>query len=87
MRFDNGLMQQQRIPLHQYNSTSVVTGVKVFLDGGMLTGSAFMRRPWGVSEIYSINDPEYRGMRYIDQERLYQFSKLMLEKGFQDDCI
>ena len=42
-----------------------------------------MRKPWGVSEIYSILDPEYRGMRYIEQERLYQFSKLMLENGFQ----
>ena len=70
-------------PLHQYNPHLWLRGVKVFLDGGMLTGSAFMRKPWGVSEIYSINDSEYRGMRYIDQERLYQFSKLMLEKGFQ----
>ena len=70
-------------PLHQYNPYLWLRGVKVFLDGGMLTGSAYMRKPWGVSEIYSINDPEYRGMRYIDQERLYQFSKLMLENGFQ----
>ncbi|MEC9095573.1 MAG: amidohydrolase [Planctomycetota bacterium] len=70
-------------PLHQYNPHLWLRGVKVFLDGGMLTGSAFMRKPWGVSEIYSIRDPDYRGMRYIEQERLYQFSKLMLEKGFQ----
>ena len=70
-------------PLHQYNPHLWLRGVKVFLDGGMLTGSAYMRKPWGVSEIYSINDPDYRGMRYIEQERLYQFSKLMLEKGFQ----
>ena len=70
-------------PLHQYNDRLWLRGVKVFLDGGMLTGSAYMRKPWGVSEIYSINDPEYRGMRYIDQERLYQFSKMMLENGFQ----
>ena len=70
-------------PLHQYNPHLWLRGVKVFLDGGMLTGSAYMRKPWGVSEIYSIRDPEYRGMRYIEQERLYQFSKLMLENGFQ----
>ena len=70
-------------PLHQYNPHLWLRGVKVFLDGGMLTGSAFMRKPWGVSEIYSITDPKYQGMRYIEQERLYQFSKLMLEKGFQ----
>ncbi len=70
-------------PIHQYNPYLWLRGVKVFLDGGMLTGSAYMRKPWGVSEIYSINDPDYRGMRYIDQERLYQFSKLVLENGFQ----
>ena len=35
-------------------------GIKTFLDGGMLTGSAYMREPWGVSKIYSIDDPEYR---------------------------
>ena len=33
-------------PLHQYNSHLWLRGVKVFLDGGLLTGSAFMRRPW-----------------------------------------
>ena len=27
------------------------------LDGGMLTGSAYMRQPWGVSKIYAIDDP------------------------------
>jgi len=70
-------------PLHHYNERLWLRGVKVFLDGGMLTGSAYMRKPWGVSEIYSINDPKYRGMRYIEQERLYQFSKMMLENGFQ----
>lgn len=47
-----------------------VIGVKVFEDGGMLTGSAFFRRPWGVSRIYGIEDPNYRGMQYIDEERM-----------------
>lgn len=47
-----------------------VIGVKVFEDGGMLTGSAFFNRPWGVSSIYGITDPRYRGMQYIDEERL-----------------
>ena len=45
-------------------------GIKTFLDGGMLTGSAYMRQPWGVSKIYAINDPEYRGVLFIPPERL-----------------
>ncbi len=47
-----------------------IIGVKVFEDGGMLTGSAFFNRPWGTSTIYGIVDPRYRGMQYIDPERL-----------------
>ncbi|MHC4995472.1 MAG: amidohydrolase [Planctomycetota bacterium] len=45
-------------------------GVKIFLDGGMLTGSAYMNQPWGVSETYSIDDPAYRGLRFIDDRTL-----------------
>jgi hypothetical protein len=47
-----------------------IIGIKTFLDGGMLTGSAYMLQPWGVSAIYSITDPAYRGVRFIAQDRL-----------------
>jgi predicted amidohydrolase YtcJ len=47
-----------------------VIGVKVFEDGGMLTGSAYFNQPWGISSIYGIEDPRYRGMQYIDSERV-----------------
>jgi len=69
--------------LHQHDPMIWLRGVKVFLDGGMLTGSALMREPWGVSRIYSITDPSYMGERKIDPERLYQVSKLALSNGFQ----
>ena len=36
----------------------------------MLTGSAYMREPWGVSKIYAIDDPSYRGVLFIPHERL-----------------
>ena len=70
-------------PLHHYNANLWLRGVKVFLDGGMLTGSAFMRQPWGVSKIYSISDPEYRGIRFIEQERLVQMARYALEHELQ----
>ena len=44
-------------PAHEYNNMLWLRGVKVFLDGGMLTGSAYMREPWGLSKVYSITDP------------------------------
>jgi predicted amidohydrolase YtcJ len=70
-------------PLHQYNDMLWLRGIKVFLDGGMLTGSAYMREPWGVSKIYSIDDPEYRGVRFIEPEKLYQMARLALANDLQ----
>src|SRR5262249_25541882 len=32
-----------------------IIGIKTYLDGGMLTGSAYMREPWGVSTMYGIS--------------------------------
>ncbi|MBI3680507.1 MAG: amidohydrolase [Acidobacteria bacterium] len=70
-------------PLHRYNNQLWLRGIKVYLDGGMLTGSAYMRQPWGVSRIYAIDDPDYRGMRYIEPGKLYRIAKLALENDLQ----
>jgi predicted amidohydrolase YtcJ len=47
-----------------------VIGIKTYLDGGMLTGSAYMQQPWGVSTIYGITDPQYRGLLFIPHDKL-----------------
>lgn len=70
-------------PLHRYDNMLWVRAIKTYMDGGMLTGSAYMRKPWGVSKVYSITDPEYRGMRYIDAGKIYQIAKLALENDLQ----
>ncbi len=70
-------------PLHEYNPWLWLRGVKVFLDGGMLTGSAYMRQPWGVSEIYSIRDPEYRGLQFIPNDHLEKIARAALERDLQ----
>jgi predicted amidohydrolase YtcJ len=70
-------------PLHAYDNMLWLRGVKTYLDGGMLTGSAYMREPWGVSKIYSITDPAYRGVLFIQPEKLYQIAKLALSSGLQ----
>ena len=49
----------------------------------MLTGSAWMQKPWGVSSVYSITDPEYRGVLNTEPDRLYEISKLCLENDLQ----
>ncbi|HLU99824.1 MAG TPA: amidohydrolase [Acidobacteriota bacterium] len=60
-----------------------IVGIKTFLDGGMLTGSAYMRQPWGVSKIYSIDDPEYRGVRFIPPDRLESIVATTIQSGLQ----
>jgi predicted amidohydrolase YtcJ len=58
-------------------------GVKLFLDGGMLTGSAYMLEPWGVSEIYSITDPGYRGLRFLSDDQLNVAVQTAVTAGLQ----
>ena len=70
-------------PRHAYDNRIWLRGVKIFLDGGMLTGSAYMREPWGLSTIYSITDPQYRGLLYVEPSKLYQMAKLSLENDLQ----
>jgi hypothetical protein len=70
-------------PLHQYDNRLWLRGIKCYLDGGMLTGSAYMRQPWGVSAIYSITDPNYRGLLYIQPDKLKAIAKLALENDLQ----
>jgi predicted amidohydrolase YtcJ len=70
-------------PLTKGDDHLRIIGIKTYLDGGMLTGSAYMRRPWGVSKIYSIKDPEYRGVLFIPKERLLPIVQTTLSFGLQ----
>ena len=44
--------------------------IKLFLDGGMLNGSAYMRKPWPRGETYQITQDDYRGLLFIQPEQL-----------------
>src|SRR6185503_2527008 len=41
------------------------------------------REPWGVSEIYAITDPTYRGVLFIPKERLRPIVETAVECGLQ----
>ena len=70
-------------PLRHGGPMLRVIGIKTFLDGGMLTGSAYMREPWGVSKTYSITDPKYRGVLFIPPERLQPAVEETVRAGLQ----
>jgi predicted amidohydrolase YtcJ len=42
-----------------------------------------MRQPWGVSRIYSIDDPNYRGVLFIPPDRLLPIVRATVESGLQ----
>jgi predicted amidohydrolase YtcJ len=70
-------------PLHGDGAMLRLVGIKTFLDGGMLTGSAYLREPWGVSRIYAIADPQYRGVLQIPRERLLAMVRAATDAGLQ----
>ena len=80
---EKGIQKAADHPLHAYNEWLWLRGIKVFLDGGMLTGSAYMQEPWGVSSIYSITDPEYRGLLFLQPDHLERMARYALERDLQ----
>ena len=70
-------------PLRHGGPRLRIVGIKTFLDGGMLTGSAYMRQPWGVSRTYAIDDPSYRGVLFIPKDRLIPIVRTTVESGLQ----
>jgi len=44
--------------------------IKFFLDGGMLNGTAFMRTPWPPGPTYQIVENDYRGLLFVEPERV-----------------
>ncbi len=44
--------------------------IKLFLDGGMLNGTAYMREPWPKGPTYQIAEEDYRGLLFIKPDAL-----------------
>ncbi len=57
--------------------------LKVFLDGGVLIGTAYMREPWGVNDTYQITDPNYRGILNVPPELLNPFYLAAANRGWR----
>jgi predicted amidohydrolase YtcJ len=51
--------------------------IKLFLDGGMLNGTAYMRQPWPRGETYQITETDYRGLLFIKPDQL----KMVIGEG------
>ena len=62
-----------------------VGALKVSIDGGILTGTAFLREPWGAKakEIYGIDDAVYRGELKISKEALITIGTVANKIGWK----
>ena len=72
-----------RHPLTKPDPMLQIIGTKIWLDGGMLTGSALMLEPWGVSSIYGITDKDYRGVQRTPSEHLAKMVRKVASAGLQ----
>jgi predicted amidohydrolase YtcJ len=57
--------------------------LKVFLDGGMLNGTAYMREPWGVGPAYQVTEPDYRGLLFVPPDTLATIAEEAARRGWQ----
>ncbi len=62
-----------------------VGALKVVVDGGILTGTAFMGEPWGskAMKLYGFSDPSYRGELNLSRTQLAQVITAAAESGWK----
>ncbi len=62
-----------------------IGALKVILDGGILTGTAYLREPWGAraAKIYGIEDPSYRGVINYSYDDLVPIVKTAAGLGWK----
>jgi len=62
-----------------------VGALKVWIDGGILTGTAYLREPWGEKgkEIYGIDDTSYRGVLLISKKALITIGSVANKLGWK----
>lgn len=70
-------------PLRRDDPWLKLIGTKIWLDGGMLTGSAYMLQPWGKNENYGIRDDAYRGVLNVPPDRLIEMVRRVAKHGMQ----
>jgi predicted amidohydrolase YtcJ len=57
--------------------------IKLFLDGGMLNGTAYMRQPWPKGPTYQITEDDYRGLLFIQPDQLAMIIEEAVRRKWQ----
>jgi predicted amidohydrolase YtcJ len=57
--------------------------IKIYMDGGMLNGTAYMREPWPKGETYQIVEDGYRGLLFLKPEPLQTVVEEAAKRGWR----
>jgi hypothetical protein len=57
--------------------------IKMFLDGGMLNGTAYMRQPWPKGATYQVTEDDYRGLLFIKPDQLQMVIEEAVKRRWQ----
>jgi predicted amidohydrolase YtcJ len=57
--------------------------IKMYMDGGMLNGTAYMREPWPKGETYQITEDNYRGLLFLKPEPLQMVIEEAIKHGWK----
>jgi predicted amidohydrolase YtcJ len=62
-----------------------VGALKIFADGGILAGTAFMRAPYGpaAESLYGVSDPSYRGLLTVAADKIRDIVRTGHRLGWQ----
>lgn len=61
-----------------------IGSLKIFLDGGILLGTAYLRSPYGEhTGVYGYSDPDYRGILRVPLEKIVAIAESAAERGWQ----
>jgi len=70
---------------HSGDDWMKINTLKVTLDGGMLIGTAYQRRPYGpfAKILYGHEDPQFRGLLNIPADKLVRIVRAAHQQGWQ----
>lgn len=57
--------------------------IKMFLDGGMLNGTAYMREPWPKGPAHQVTEDDYHGLLFIPPDQLKMICAEAARRGWQ----
>lgn len=62
-----------------------IGALKIFLDGGILTGTAFLSEPWGekAAEIFGIEEPDYHGVLKYSYDEVLSVVRVAAENNWK----